>query len=180
MLVETARLWRSLGHHDADGCFRINRVTGPDEYTALVDNNVFTNSMAARNLHAAADAAARHPRRAVELGVDEQEIAAWHAAAKGVVVPFDSQLGVTSQSEGFSRYRAWDFARIRAADYPLLLHYPYHLLYGSQVVKQADLVFALYLCGDSFTLEQKQRDLLRGAHRSRFFPIRIDSGDRRR
>src|SRR6185312_6564359 len=55
MLVETARLWRSLGHHDSNGRFRINSVTGPDEYTALVDNNVFTNLMAARNMHAAAD-----------------------------------------------------------------------------------------------------------------------------
>ena len=50
LLVETARLWRSLGHHDAAGCFRIDGVTGPDEYSALVDNNVFTNLMAARNL----------------------------------------------------------------------------------------------------------------------------------
>ena len=62
LLVETARLWRSLGHHDAEGCFRIDGVTGPDEYTALVDNNVFTNLMAARNLRAAADAATRYPR----------------------------------------------------------------------------------------------------------------------
>ena len=71
LLVETARLWQSLGHHDAEGCFRIDGVTGPDEYTALVDNNVFTNLMAARNLRAAADAVIRHPRRAAELGVDE-------------------------------------------------------------------------------------------------------------
>ena len=70
LLVETARLWRSLGHHDAEGRFRIDGVTGPDEYTALVDNNVFTNLMAARNLRAAADAVGRHPDRAVELRID--------------------------------------------------------------------------------------------------------------
>jgi alpha,alpha-trehalose phosphorylase len=67
LLVETARLWRSLGHHDAEGCFRIDGVTGPDEYNALTDNNVFTNLMAARNLRAAADVAAQHPHRAAEL-----------------------------------------------------------------------------------------------------------------
>jgi alpha,alpha-trehalose phosphorylase len=75
-----------------------------------------------------------------------------------MVVPFDHELGVTAQSEGFTRYRHWDFAATRAEEYPLLLHYPYYLLYSSQVVKQADLVFALYLCGDHFTLEQKRRD----------------------
>ncbi|MGE3796286.1 MAG: glycoside hydrolase family 65 protein [Thermomicrobiales bacterium] len=158
LLVETARLWRSLGHHDAEGRFRIDGVTGPDEYTALVDNNVFTNLMAARNLRTAADVVSRYPDRAAELGVDEREIGAWHRAADAMMIPFDDELGVTAQSGGFTRYRHWDFAGTRSEDYPLLLHYPYYLLYSSQVVKQADLVFALYLCSDQFSAEQKQRD----------------------
>jgi alpha,alpha-trehalose phosphorylase len=158
LLVETARLWRSLGHHDAEGRFRIDGVTGPDEYTALVDNNVFTNLMAARNLRAAADAAERYGDRATELGVDRDEVASWRAAAGAMVVPFDPELGVTSQSEGFTRYRRWDFDATREDEYPLLLHYPYYRLYSSQVVKQADLVFALYACGDQFGEEQKRRD----------------------
>ncbi|HEX5798535.1 MAG TPA: glycosyl hydrolase family 65 protein, partial [Gaiellaceae bacterium] len=158
LLVETARLWRSLGHHDAEGRFRIDGVTGPDEYTALVDNNVFTNLMAARNLQAAADTAERHPERAAELEVDERELASWREAATATVVPFDVELGVTQQSEGFTRYRRWDFASTAPEDYPLLLSFPYYLLYSSQVVKQADLVFALYLCGDRFDAEQKRRD----------------------
>jgi alpha,alpha-trehalose phosphorylase len=158
LLVETARLWRSLGHHDAEGCFRIDGVTGPDEYTALADNNVYTNLMAARNLEAAADAAVRYRQRAEELGVDEREIQSWRKAAAAIVIPFDHELGVTAQSEGFTRYRHWDFNRTGAEDYPLLLHYPYYLLYSSQVVKQADLVFALYLFGDRFNPEQKLKD----------------------
>ena len=67
LLVETARLWCSLGHHDARGRFRIDGVTGPDEYSAIADNNVYTNLMAQRNLRLAADAVARHPDRAAEL-----------------------------------------------------------------------------------------------------------------
>ena len=133
-------------------------MTGPDEYTALVDNNVFTNLMAARNLRAAADAAGRHPDRAVELRIEDAELATWRAAADAIVVPFDATLGVTAQSEGFTRYRHWNFAATDTDEYPLLLHYPYYLLYTSQVVKQADLVFALYVCGDCFSAEQKQRD----------------------
>ena len=158
LLVETARLWLSLGHHDAEGCFRIDGVTGPDEYSALVDNNVFTNLMAARNLRVAADTATRYPQRAADLGVEAAEIEAWRNAAGNMVVPFDDELGVTSQSGGFTRYRHWDFAATPAEDYPLLLHYPYYLLYSSQVIKQADLVLALYLCGDAFSAEQKRRD----------------------
>jgi alpha,alpha-trehalose phosphorylase len=156
LLVATARLWRSVGHHDPQGGFRIDGVTGPDEYSALVDNNVFTNLMAARNLRTAADLATRHPKRAAELGVDQEEIASWRDAANAVVIPYDEELRVTPQAEAFTRQRQWDFGN--NTQYPLLLHHPYYLLYSSQVVKQADLVLALYLCGDCFSPEQKARD----------------------
>jgi alpha,alpha-trehalose phosphorylase len=158
LLVETARLWRSVGHHDASGGFRIDGVTGPDEYSALADNNVYTNVMARRNLREAAGLAIRHPRHAALLGVDEEEIAGWRDAAQAIVLPYDDDLRITPQSEGFTRHRRWDFQHTPPERYPLLLHYPYYLLYSSQVVKQADLVFALYVCGDCFTAEQRARD----------------------
>jgi len=158
LLVGTARLWRSLGHHDAEGRFRIDGVTGPDEYSALVNNNTFTNLMAARNLRVAADVAVRHRERAEELEVDEEEIAGWRDAADRMVVPYDDDLRVTQQCEGFTHLRRWDFEGTREDQYPLLLHFHNYLLYSSQVVKQADLVFALYACGDCFTPEQKARD----------------------
>jgi len=158
LLVETARLWQSLGHHDAAGRFRIDGVTGPDEYTALVDNNTYTNLMAARNLRIAAATARKYPKQAAKLDVDDDEAETWQRAAESVVVPFDEALGVTAQSEGFTRYRKWDFDATTEDEYPLLLHYPYYLLYSSQVVKQADLVMALYVCGDAFSQKQKRRD----------------------
>ncbi|HEY7137611.1 MAG TPA: glycosyl hydrolase family 65 protein [Acidimicrobiia bacterium] len=157
LVVETARLWCELGHFDAEGCFRIDGVTGPDEYTALGDNNVFTNLMAVRNLRTAADAAARDLSRARDLDVTEAEIAQWRAAADAMVMPYDDTLGITAQCEGFTRYRRWDFPD-GSDQRPLLLHYPYYLLYSSQVVKQADLVLALYTCGDHFDDDQKRRD----------------------
>ncbi|HEX8105528.1 MAG TPA: glycosyl hydrolase family 65 protein [Solirubrobacteraceae bacterium] len=158
LLVGTARLWRSIGHHDAQGNFRIDGVTGPDEYTALVDNNVYTNLMAARNLRVAADVAVRHPQRAGELGVDEEEIAGWRDAAKAIVIPYDHDLKITQQSTGFTRLRKWDFEGTPKDQYPLLLHFHNYLLYSSQVIKQADLVFALFMFGDQFSHEQKVRD----------------------
>jgi alpha,alpha-trehalose phosphorylase len=158
LLVETARLWRSLGHHDMDGRFRIDGVTGPDEYSAVADNNVFTNLMAQQNLRAAADAAARHREVAVHLGVTPEETASWRDAAAAVVVPYDERLGVHPQSEGFTDHACWDFEDTRPDQYPLLLHFPYFDLYRKQVVKQADLVLALHLRGDAFTTEEKQRD----------------------
>ncbi|MFL6014856.1 MAG: glycoside hydrolase family 65 protein [Gaiellaceae bacterium] len=158
LLVETARLWRSLGHHDPDGNFRIDGVTGPDEYSAVADNNVYTNLMAQRNLRAAADAVARHPRRADDLGADFEEAAAWRDAARDMVVPWDGALGVHPQAEGFTKHQVWDFEHTAPDEYPLLLHFPYFDLYRQQVVKQADLVLALHVRGDVFSDEEKARD----------------------
>jgi alpha,alpha-trehalose phosphorylase len=158
LLVETARLWRSLGHLDPQGRFRIDGVTGPDEYSALADNNVYTNLMAQRNLRGAADAVERHPELAARLGVHAEEAAAWREAAAAVLVPYDEVLGVHPQSEGFTHHQPWDFSRTGADRYPLLLHFPYFDIYRRQVVKQADLVLALHVRGDAFTSEEKARD----------------------
>jgi alpha,alpha-trehalose phosphorylase len=158
LLVETARLWRSLGHHDVEGRFRIDGVTGPDEYSAIADNNIFTNLMAQRNLRLAADAAERHRDRATELGVDWEEAAAWRDAAEAMLVPYDETLGIHPQAEAFTAHQPWDFARTAPEQYPLLLHIPYFDLYRKQVVKQADLVLALHLRGDAFSEESKARD----------------------
>jgi alpha,alpha-trehalose phosphorylase len=157
LLVETARLWISLGHHDRDGRWHLPGVTGPDEYSAVADDNVFTNLMAARNLRAAATFAAKYPAKARDLEVDSEEEAAWRDAAGAVYVPYDEKLGVHPQSEGFTGYAAWDFEAYKDK-YPLLLHAPYFELYRKQVVKQADLMLATYWCGESFTAEEKARD----------------------
>ncbi|MFY1697475.1 MULTISPECIES: glycoside hydrolase family 65 protein [unclassified Solwaraspora] len=158
LLVETARLWRSLGHHDRHGRFHIDGVTGPDEYTAVVDDNIYTNLMAQRNLLTAADCALRYADRAWVLGVDDEETAAWRDAALSMHVPYDDELGVHPQSAGFTRHQEWDFAGTSQDHYPLLLHYPYFDLYRKQVVKQADLALAMHWRGDAFTDEEKARN----------------------
>jgi alpha,alpha-trehalose phosphorylase len=158
LLVQTARLWQSLGHHDATGRFRLDGVTGPDEYSAVADNNVYTNLMAQQNLQAAADVVERHPNRADELGVQVNESAAWRAAAEAIFIPYDEVLGVHPQSEGFTAHQVWNFAETPAEDYPLLLHAPYFELYRKQVVKQADLVLAMHMRGDAFTKAEKARN----------------------
>jgi alpha,alpha-trehalose phosphorylase len=158
LLVETARMWRSLGHHDAAGKFRIDGVTGPDEYSAIADNNVYTNLMAARNLKAAADAIEHYPELVRPLGVDDEEAASWRDAAEAIFIPYDETLGIHPQAEGFTDHEEWDFDSTPLENYPLLLHYPYFDLYRKQVVKQADLVMALFYAGEHFTPEEKARN----------------------
>lgn len=157
VLIETARLWMSLGHHDRHGVWHLDGVTGPDEYTAIVRDNVFTNLMAAHNLLSAADACARHPDKAGELNVTTEEMAAWRDAANAAHIPYDEELGVHQQCEGFTTCAEWDFET--NTTYPLLLHEAYVRLYPAQVIKQADLVLAMQWQSHAFTPEQKARNV---------------------
>jgi alpha,alpha-trehalose phosphorylase len=150
-------LWAGLGHYDVNGNFRIDGVTGPDEYTAVVNNNVFTNLVAQQNLRDAAAACKRRPELAAQFGVEVEEMARWQGCADRMTIPHDEELGVHQQSEAFTLQARWNFES-SVGRYPLLLNYPYYDLYRKQVVKQADLVLAMYLRGDAFTAEQKQRN----------------------
>jgi len=158
LLVETARLWASLGYHDdhRDGRFSIDGVTGPDEYSVLVDNNLYTNLMAQANLRAAADTVERHGHQA--LGVEGHEVTAWRRAADAMTIPYDTELDIHLQDEDSARHAPLDFEATPPDHYPLLLHVPYFQLYRHQVIKQPDLVLAMALCPDAFTAEQKCRN----------------------
>ncbi|WP_217615424.1 glycoside hydrolase family 65 protein [Cellulomonas sp. GbtcB1] len=157
LLVPTARLWAGRGHHTPEG-FRIDGVTGPDEYTAVVDNNTYTNLVARENLRAAADACERHPDVAARLGVTATERAEWRRAADRMMVPYSEELGVTEQHEGFTRHAPWDFTAPENTRYPLQEHHPFVEIYRRQVTKQADLVLALHVAADDIPVEQKRRD----------------------
>ncbi|MBT2411227.1 glycoside hydrolase family 65 protein [Streptomyces sp. ISL-12] len=161
LLVETARLWRSLGHHDHHGVFHIDGVTGPDEYSAVADDNLYTNLMARSNLLAAAEVCERYPDEAARHGVDDEESATWRDAAESVHIPYNEELGVHEQHAGFTRHQRWDFARTGADQYPLMLHFPYFDLYRKQVIKQADLVLAMYTCGSWFDTHCDEEQIAR-------------------
>ena len=86
LLIETARMWVSLGFFGKDGLFHIHGVTGPDEYTAVVNDNLYTNVMARFNLRAAA--ALDHPE------IDDAERELWEQAANRMQLPYDEDLQV--------------------------------------------------------------------------------------
>jgi alpha,alpha-trehalose phosphorylase len=168
MLVETARLWHDLGFYSdrKGGKFCLNGVTGPDEYNTVVNNNTFTNLMARENLWFAARTVRRlkteKPDAFLELidktDLDVAEIEAWQAAADNMYIPYDENLGIHPQDDFFLEKQPWDFENTPPDKYPLLLHYHPLVIYRHRVLKQADVVLAMFLLGDEFTLEQKKRN----------------------
>jgi trehalose/maltose hydrolase-like predicted phosphorylase len=167
VLVETARFWIELGFHSGrrDGRFCINAVTGPDEYTTVVDNNAYTNLMAKENLEIAvrviewlqgADPAA-HAKLADATGLTDREVDGWRRAAATMHVPRNDALGIVLQDEHFLERERWDFEGTPADKHPLLLHYHPLELYRHQVIKQTDVVLATYLVGHHFSADEKRR-----------------------
>jgi len=147
VLVETARFWLELGHMAEDG-FRIECVTGPDEYTCLVDNNFYTNATAQHNLRGAVrvlDAlrtAGADARVREATGVTDGELAAFRQAAERMYFPRDERLGISAQDDSFLKKQVLDLNSIPKGNFPLLLHYHPLFLYRYQVCKQADTVLA--------------------------------------
>jgi alpha,alpha-trehalose phosphorylase len=168
ILIETARLWVDLGfwQRNGDESFHIHSVTGPDEYTTVVNDNLFTNVMAQLNLRAAVEAVRElevtDPRglaRAVaRLRLGKSEVGEWERAADGMHIPYDETFGVHPQDSHFLEREVWDLDATPDDRRPLLLHYHPLVIYRFQVIKQADVVLALYLAGDQFSAAEKRAD----------------------
>jgi alpha,alpha-trehalose phosphorylase len=168
MLVETARFWADLGFYSPakGGKFCINGVTGPDEYNTVVNNNAFTNLMARENLaYAVSTVEYLRDNRPDEFGalayateLQNGELEEWKEAAAKMYIPYDKKSGIHLQDDGFLNKEPWDFAGTPPDKYPLLLHFHPLVIYRHQVLKQADIVLAMYLLGHEFSLEQKKRN----------------------
>lgn len=147
ILFETARLWLDVGNYHG-GRFQICCVTGPDEYTCLVNNNYYTNAIARHNLRWAArfyDLLKRGgllAPAASKIGLEETEVAAFREAAEKMYLPYDEKLDISPQDDSFLTKKKWDLAGTPPENFPLLLHYHPLYLYRHQVCKQADTVLA--------------------------------------
>jgi len=168
MLVETARLWLDLGFYSdmKGGKFCINSVTGPDEYNTVVNNNAYTNLMARENLRYAAQTVqslratnqAAYDALARKTALEPSEVDAWVRAAENMYVPYDEKLQIIPQDDSFLDREPWDFRNTPPDHYPLLLFYHPLNIYRKRVIKQADVVLAMFLLGDMFSLESKKQN----------------------
>ncbi len=168
IFVETARLWADLGfwRDETRRTFHIHGVTGPDEYTTVVNDNLYTNVLARFNLRRAAHAVwqlqrddpAAYDELVRRTGLEPDEPDEWADCAKGMLIPFDEHLGIHPQDMHFLEREMWDLENTPLDKRPLLLNYHPLVIYRFQVLKQADVVLALFLQGEEFTPEQKKAD----------------------
>ncbi len=153
MLFETARMWLEIGAFDdrRGGAFCIHGVTGPDEYSALVDNDFYTNAIAKHHLAFAADtadwlrgeAAADYAALTAKLGLEAAEIADWRKAADAMWLPVDAAARVNPQDDAFlGRPRLPDLKPLGERG-PLLMGLHPMILFRHQIAKQGNVVQAM-------------------------------------
>lgn len=164
MLFETSRFWVDLGAFIAKKGFCINGVTGPDEYTTVVNNNFYTNVMVKDHLEFAVEIAEMMQAEgtwaslAKKLALEQSEVELWRKAAAAMYTKYDEELGIYAQDDSFLEKAPWDFAGTLKDQYPLLHHFHPLNIYRHQVLKQADVVLALLLLGHHFSLAEKKRN----------------------
>ncbi|MDR3145351.1 MAG: beta-phosphoglucomutase [Treponema sp.] len=158
IVFECARLWLDVGNY-YQGSFRINEVTGPDEYTCLVNNNYYTNLSAQYNLRWAVKLyellneanAAEGP--CGKIGLSPAEVEAFSRAAESMYLPYDGELDINPQDDSFLSKKRWNPESVPKDHFPLLLHYHPLYLYRHQVCKQADTVLAHFIFEDAQSRE---------------------------
>jgi len=159
MAIESARMWLSLGCF-IDGEFCINEVTGPDEYTACVNNNAYTNLMAQNNLRFAIAVVESYQEKdkMLPLVLEKDELDSWKQAQAKMRIPFDKGLGIYAQDDSFLKKADWPFVTTPKDKHPLLLHFHPLVIYRHRVLKQPDLVLAQFFLSGLFTKAERIRN----------------------
>ncbi|PKM96245.1 MAG: family 65 glycosyl hydrolase [Firmicutes bacterium HGW-Firmicutes-1] len=160
VLFETARLWVDMGHQKGEH-FYIDSVTGPDEYTAIVNNNYYTNTIAKYNLYWANKiyielmdcfGEVATTDLLTKLDVAVLEIQRFKEISDIMYLPYDEQLDINPQDDSFLNKKVWDFSGTKKEQYPLLMNFHPLTIYRHQVLKQADTILA-HLMLEDYTKE---------------------------
>jgi len=158
ILAETARFWASRAQVENDGRAHIRQVIGPDEYHELIDDNAYTNAMAAFNLERAADAvdvfnreqSGDWQRLSARLGLTEQEPTSWRTRAEALVTGLDVGTKLFEQFAGYFQLEEVDIAAHRSSATPIDTYLGPERLHRSKAIKQADVVALSALLWDNW------------------------------
>ena len=168
VLIGIARFWKQRVNWSAEkNSYVILGVTGPNEYENNINNNWYTNKLAAWCLRYAQEAAtyvkesdANAYTRIVCLTnlKEEQEFADWSNIAEQMYYPFDLKHNVYLQQDGYMDKEQMLVADLPAEDRPLNQKWSWDRILRSCFIKQADVLQGMYFFEDEFDLETIKRN----------------------
>ena len=145
VLLETSRFFSEIAVKK-NHTYHIYNVTGPDEYTTMVNDNYYTNSMIQYQLAFLVKFIETHGKDLFEvlerLHVSDQEIQHFKDLSDHMYLPYDNALNIDAQDDDFLNKDIWPFDQTSDRQYPLLLHFHPLKIYRHQVLKQADTILS--------------------------------------
>ena len=157
VLVEVARFWADRVHYSArNDKYMIHGVTGPNEYENNINNNWYTNTLAAWVLSYTSESLSKHSR--ADLNVTAEELAKWSEIVDKMYYPYDEKEGVFVQHDGFMDKDLRPVSALDATDLPLNQNWSWDKILRSPFIKQADVLQGIYFFGNQFSLEEKRRN----------------------
>ena len=157
VLVEVSRFWADRVHYSKrHGKYMIHGVTGPNEYENNINNNWYTNTLAAWVLQYTLDALQKHPRP--DLNVSDAERGKWQDIIANMYYPEDKEQGIFVQHDGFLDKDIRPVSALSPDDLPLNQKWSWDKILRSPFIKQADVLQGIYFFGDRYTLDEKRRN----------------------
>ena len=157
VLIEVSRFWADRVHYSKrHGKYMIHGVTGPNEYENNINNNWYTNTLAAWVLQYTLDALQKHPRP--DLNVSDAERGKWQDIIANMYYPEDKEQGIFVQHDGFLDKDIRPVSALSPDDLPLNQKWSWDKILRSPFIKQADVLQGIYFFGDRYTLDEKRRN----------------------
>ncbi len=151
VLLETALFYLEYGHFK-EHQFHLDSVTGPDEYTAIVNDNYYTNRLAKMHMEFVTYYITMHDIKLVpllnRLKITQEDLDLMRLAANEMTLLIDQDARIIQQDQSFMKKKELNLSSISKNQFPLLLHYHPLFIYRHQVLKQADAVLAMVLMDD--------------------------------
>lgn len=156
ILIEIARFWADRVHYSKrNDKYMIHGVTGPNEYENNINNNWYTNKLAAWVLTYTAESLAKYPRPDL---IEGAETAHWSEIVDKMYYPEDEELGIFVQHDGYLDKDLTPVAQLDPKNLPLNQNWSWDRVLRSPYIKQADVLQGIYFFGNQFSLAEKQRN----------------------
>lgn len=167
VLVEICRFWASrVTFQPRKNVYMILGVTGPNEYENNVNNNWYTNRIAAWCLDYTMEVLAglrsqdpvQYSRLVARFGLDDAELEHWAEISAKMYYPFVPELGVFEQQDGFMDKELLTVKDIPPEQRPLNQNWSWDRILRSCFIKQADVLQGLFFLGHLYDRETKKRN----------------------
>ncbi|WP_125573215.1 glycoside hydrolase family 65 protein [Levilactobacillus huananensis] len=158
VLTEISRFWADRVHFSQrKGQYMIHGVTGADEYENNVDNNWDTNMLAQWTLRYTLKILSQvDAQTATKLGVTSAEKAKWQDIIDRMYLPYDKDLNIFVQHDGFLDKDIQPVSAIPADQRPINQHWSWDKILRSPYIKQGDVLQGIWDFIDDYTPEQKK------------------------